>query len=142
MMLENHFFLYLLFIYVSLQKLTIMYKFSFEKLNVWQMSRALTRKIYSLTKKFPKSEEFCLTNQIRRASISVCSNLAEGSSRRSRKEQNHFYQISYSSLMELLNQLIIGNDIDYLDSDQLEEFREEIRQISVLISRLRQSNKE
>ena len=119
-----------------------MYEFSFEKLKAWQVSRALTKKVYTLTKKFPKSEEFSITNQIRRASISVCSNLAEGSSRRSKKEQNHFYQISYSSLMELLNQLIISNDIEYTDSKELTQLREEIRQISLLISRLRQSNNE
>ncbi|MBN1388364.1 MAG: four helix bundle protein [Bacteroidales bacterium] len=119
-----------------------MYKFSFEKLKAWQSARALTRKVYSLTKKFPKSEEFCLTNQVRRAAISVCSNLAEGSSRRSKKEQNHFYQVAYSSLMELLNQLIISNDIEYIDSGELSELREEVRQISLLISRLRQYNQE
>ena len=125
--------------YVSLQKLIIMYQFSFEKLNVWQKARALTKKIYDLTSKFPKEEVFCLTNQLRRASISICSNLAEGSSRRSDKEQQHLYQISYSSLMELYNQLIIAKDLGYINKDDLDEIRDDVQHISILHTRLRES---
>ena len=116
-----------------------MYLFSFEKLEVWQKSRVLTSKLYKTTRMFPESEKFGLTNQLRRAIISVCSNIAEGSSRRSKKEQLHFYQISYSSLMESLNQLIISNDLGYLDADTLSILREEIKYISLLLSRLRKA---
>jgi four helix bundle protein len=116
-----------------------MYQFSFEKLKVWQEARALTKKIYGLSSKFPKEEVFCLTNQIRRASISICSNLAEGSSRRSNKEQQHLYQISYSSLMEVYNQLIIANDLGYINNDILDELRDDVQHISILHTRLRNS---
>ena len=116
-----------------------MYQFSFERLNVWQKARALTKKIYDLTSKFPKEEDFCLTNQIRRAAISICSNLAEGSSRRSNKDQQHLYQISYSSLMELYNQLLIAKDLGYINKDDLHELRDDVQHISILHTRLRES---
>jgi len=116
-----------------------MYQFSFEKLNVWQKARELTKKVYKITSNFPKEENFCLTNQIRRASISVCSNLAEGSSRRSDKEQQYFYQISYSSLMELLNQFIVSRDLDYISDDDLEVIRTDVQLISILHTKLRES---
>ncbi len=63
-----------------------MYTFSFERLDVWKKSRLLTKEVYSLTKKFPDDEKFGITNQLRRAVISVCSNIAEGSSRKSKKD--------------------------------------------------------
>ena len=113
-----------------------MYTFSFERLDVWKKSRLLTKEIYSLTKKFPDDEKFGITSQLRRAIISVCSNIAEGSSRKSKKDQSHFYNISYSSLTELLNQLIISNDLGYLQDDSLEEIRNEIHTISLMLNRL------
>jgi four helix bundle protein len=113
-----------------------MYKFSFERLEVWNMSRLLTKKIYKLTQDFPENEKFGLTGQIRRAIISVCSNLAEGASRKSKKDQSHFYNIAFSSLMETLNQLIISNDLAFLDSQSLEESREEIHSISRMLNGL------
>ena len=113
-----------------------MYTFSFERLEVWNKSRLLTKKIYRLTQSFPENEKFGLTSQIRRAIISVCSNLAEGSSRKSKKDQSHFYNIAFSSLMEALNQLIISNDLGFLDSQSLEESREEIHFISRLLNGL------
>lgn len=113
-----------------------MYTFSFERLEVWKKSRFLTKKIYNATRSFPNSEKFGLTGQIRRAIISVCSNLAEGSSRKTKKDQSHFYNISYSSLMETLNQLIISNDLEYLDDQSLLDFRNEIHTISLMINNL------
>ena len=113
-----------------------MYTFGFERLEVWNKSRLLTKKIYKLTQVFPEYEKFGLTGQIRRAIISVCSNLAEGSSRKSKKDQAHFYNIAFSSLMEALNQLIISNDLGFLDSQSLEESREEIHSISRMLKGL------
>jgi four helix bundle protein len=113
-----------------------MYTFSFERLEVWNKSRLLTKKIYNSTKSFPDYEKFGLTSQIRRAIISVCSNLAEGSSRKTKKDPAHFYNISFSSLMETLNQLIISNDLEYLDSQSLLDFRNEIHTISLMLNRL------
>lgn len=113
-----------------------MYTFSFERLEVWNKSRLLTKKIYQLTSNFPDSEKFGIVSQLRRATISVCSNIAEGSSRKSRKDQVHFYNMSFSSLMETLNQLIISNDLDYIDSQLLAESRKDIHTISIMINGL------
>jgi len=77
-----------------------------------------------------------MTSQLRRAIISVCSNLAEGSSRRTKKDQVHFYNIAFSSLMETLNQLIISNDLEYLDDQSLTELRKDIHPVSAMINSL------
>jgi four helix bundle protein len=113
-----------------------MYTFSFERLEVWNKSRLLTKKIYSLTKDFPDFEKFGIVSQLRRAVISVCSNIAEGSSRKSKKDQVHFYHIAFSSLMETLNQLIISNDLEYIDSLSLSESRKDIYTISMMLNGL------
>ncbi|MEW6702910.1 MAG: four helix bundle protein, partial [Bacteroidota bacterium] len=89
------------------------YQFGFEKLIVWQNSRQLTAIIYKITDAFPREERYCLVDQIRRAMISVVSNLAEGSSRISSKDHAHFTNLAYSILMEVLNQLYIANDLKY-----------------------------
>jgi four helix bundle protein len=113
-----------------------MYTFGFEKLEVWIKSRLLTKRIYVITKDFPESEKFCLILQLRRASISICSNIAEGSSRWSKRDQTHFYNIAFSSLMETLNQLILSNDLDYLKSDILADIRADIHIISLMLNNL------
>jgi four helix bundle protein len=113
-----------------------MYTFSFERLEVWNKSRHLTKMIYKTTRDFPDSEKFGIISQLRRAVISVCSNIAEGSSRKSIKDQVHFYNMAFSSLMETLNQLIISNDIEYLDEKSLVESRKEIHTISMMINGL------
>ena len=113
-----------------------MHQFSFEKLEVWQLSRKLVNKIYTITKSFPNSEKFGLSNQIRRAVLSVSSNLAEGTSRKSSKDQAHFSQIAFSSLMEVANQIILANDLKYINETQLSELREEINELSNKINAL------
>ena len=117
-----------------------MYKFSFEKLTAWQKSRLLTINIYKITKTFPDEERYGLTNQLRRAMISVCSNLAEGSARNHSKEQTQFYQIAFSSLMESLNQIIISHDLSYIDTKSYESVRAEMEDCSRLINNLRNSS--
>lgn len=118
--------------------------FSFEKLDVWKLSIKLTKLVYRLTKAFPDDEKFGLTSQIRRASVSIASNLAEGSSRISRKEQARFSEISYGSLHEVLNQLIIANELDYISEKELDNLRPLIEEIANKINSLRnyQLNKE
>jgi four helix bundle protein len=113
-----------------------MYTFSFERLDVWNKSRLLTKKIYKLTQNFPDSEKFVMVGQLRRAVISICSNIAEGSSRKSKRDQVHFYNIAFSSLMETLNQLIISNDLEYIDSQSLADSRKEIHIISLMLNGL------
>ena len=116
-----------------------MHTYSFEKLEFWHDSRDLIKKIYLITKKFPDDEEFGLINQIRRASISVASNLAEGISRNTNKDRAHFTQLSYSSLMEVMNQLIISEDLNYLCKNDLNEFRKLVEKISNKLNSLRRT---
>ncbi|MEP6168424.1 MAG: four helix bundle protein, partial [Rhodopirellula bahusiensis] len=79
--------------------------FSFEKLDVWSKSVDLADVVYRLTKDFPDYERFGLANQMRRAAVSVSSNIAEGSSRESRKDFARFIQLAFGSLMEIVSQL-------------------------------------
>lgn len=78
----------------------VMYVYPFEKLVVWQLSKKLVVRIYGLTKEFPAQEKFGMVSQMRRAAVSICSNIAEGSGRFTAKDQSHFYSMAYSSLME------------------------------------------
>lgn len=114
-------------------------EYSFEKLTVWQDSRKLVATNYKLTKMFPSDELFGLTNQMRRASISISSNIAEGSGRTTKADQTNFYKIAYSSMMELLNQLIISKDLDYINDVTLSNMRELIDSIASKLSGLRNS---
>src|SRR2546423_4801816 len=82
--------------------------YPFEKLRVWQSARSLIKNVYRATKFFPCSETYGLTSQTNRAAVSVAANLAEGASRTSRKDQAHFSQIAYGSLMELAGLLIVA----------------------------------
>ena len=91
-----------------------MFVYSFEKLDVWQLSWEFTKDIYNLTSKYPKSELFGLTNQMRRAAVSVSSNIAEGVSRKTNKEKARFTSISFGSIIEILNQLIISRDLGFI----------------------------
>ncbi|MFA5358212.1 MAG: four helix bundle protein [Patescibacteria group bacterium] len=90
---------------------------SFTGLISWQEARRLTLSVYQATSLFPKNEIYGLTSQMRRAAVSVCSNIAEGFSRKSRAEKIQFYTIAKSSLTELQNQLIISLDVHYLDKE-------------------------
>jgi len=113
------------------------YTYSFEKLQVWHDSRELVKMIYSITRKFPVTEKYGLVNQVNRCAISVVSNIAEGSGRTSAKDQAHFYQIAFSSIIELLTQLIIGNDLVYLSETDLNNARSLIEKISNKLNTLR-----
>ena len=87
---------------------------SFEDLIVWQRARELTLIIYKSTKTYPSEERYDLVSQMRRAAISVASNIAEGFGRQQTKDKDHFYVMALGSLSELLNQLIISTDLGYL----------------------------
>ncbi len=116
-----------------------MYTYPFEKLFVWQLSKKLVVKIYTITKVFPADEKFGLVNQMRRAAISVSSNIAEGCGRKTAKDQAYFYNMAYSSLMELLNQLLISLDLGWISTEEMTEVRNEIEVISLKINALRKS---
>ena len=114
-----------------------MYVFGFEKLAVWKEARILTVLIYELTEKFPDKEKFGLTNQMRRASVSIGANIAEGSSRFSAKEQAHFYSISYGSLMELMSHSFTALDLKYLHEEVFEKLKNMVQPLSLKINNLR-----
>ncbi len=113
--------------------------YSFEKLECWQQARKLAVWTYQSTKNFPAEERFGLTSQMRRASISIASNIAEGSARKTAKDQAYFSTIAYSSTIELLNDLIISNDLGYLKTELYIVGREMIEKQTLLISTLRKS---
>lgn len=81
------------------------YQFPFEKLDVWQEASSFVKRVYMMTRAFPAEEKFGLASQLNRAAVSVASNLAEGSCRVSFKDQAHFSQLAYSSLMEAACQI-------------------------------------
>ncbi|MFB9095865.1 four helix bundle protein [Flavobacterium jumunjinense] len=114
-----------------------MYIFSFEKLDIWIESKSLTVLIYTLTQKFPEEEKFGLISQLRRATVSICSNIAEGTSRISDKDKAHFISISFSSTMEVLNQLILSFELNYLSEEDYIICRKKIESISNKLNALR-----
>jgi four helix bundle protein len=116
-----------------------MHIYSFEKLDVWKLSKILAKEIYFVTNSFPKDEAFGLISQMRRSSISVCSNIAEGSGRTSLKDYSHFLQLAYGSLMELLNQLIIAQELGYLYETKYFEIRTLVEEVSNKLNSLRNS---
>ena len=116
-----------------------MKEYSFEKLSSWQQARKLAVWIYKVTTKFPSEERFGLISQMRRAAVSIASNLAEGTSRKTVRDQFYFSTISYSSTIELLNDLIISKDLAYLHDDQYIEGRNLIEYQTLLIAKLRRS---
>jgi len=114
-----------------------MYTYSFEKLEVRNEAKEFTKTIYSLTAKFPDSEKFGLTSQLRRASVSICSNIAEGSARRTNKDKAHFTTISFGSAVEVLNQLIIANELSFLTNNDYLNCRAQIESITNKLNSLR-----
>jgi four helix bundle protein len=107
-----------------------------------QQARRLAVWTYTNTKGFPQEEKFGITSQMRRAAISIASNIAEGTSRKTMKEQAHFSTISYSSTIELLNDLIISNDLLFLSDTQYQEGRALIEKQTLLIAGLRKSQQQ
>jgi len=113
--------------------------YSFEKLKAWQESRVLVKEVYLLLQKYPKYEQFALCNQIRRAVISVPSNIVEGNIKKSEKEKIHFLEIAYGSLMEVYCQMILSKDLEYIDNENFNEILTKIENVSKLLSGLKNS---
>ena len=113
--------------------------FSFENLNVYQLVRGFVRDVYLVQKGFPAEERFALCDQIRRALISISSNLAEGSGRDSFKEKIHFVNISYGSLMEVYSQLQLSVDLGFLSQTKFDLLRQDIINIAKMLSGLKSS---
>lgn len=113
---------------------------SYKTLNVYQDAKKLVVQVYLLLKKFPVEEKFALCDQIRRAVISVTSNIVEGMSRMSKKEKAHFLEIAYASMIEVDSQLDISVELGYITTEQYKEIHGQVcgigRQLSALRSKI------
>jgi four helix bundle protein len=110
---------------------------SFRELRVWQAAMNLVEKIYSVTRGFPKEETYGLTSQIRRASVSIPSNIAEGHTREHIKEYLHHLSMAQASLAELETQLEIAQRLKYLLPNQLKELLSEASSLGKQLYSLR-----
>lgn len=115
--------------------------FRFEKLTVWQDARLFTNKIYQLTKDFPSNEKFGLTNQLRRAALSICLNIAEGSDRKSDAEFKRFLRMAISSCEEVVTALYIALDQKYIDKKNFDIIYEDANRLVAKINALVKSLK-
>jgi len=116
-------------------------QYSFEKLRVWQAARQLAKDIYLATSKFPQREIYGLTSQCNRAAVSVAANVAEGSSRRSRKDQAHFSEIAFGSLMEVACLLILSKDVGILSENAELSLRRSVEKVSAQLNALHRSQR-
>jgi four helix bundle protein len=113
--------------------------FNFEKLEVWQKAIDFADLIYSETRSFPSDERFGLTNQLRRAAVSISSNIAEGSSRSSKSDFARFVEIATGSVFELVSQAFIADRQSFLSQDQFREIYADAEELSRMLSGLRKS---
>jgi four helix bundle protein len=108
----------------------------FKNLNVWQMARQLTKSIYTLTMDFPGSEEFGLKSQMRRASVSICTNIAEGCGRRGDREFRRFVDVAMGSACELECETILSFDLAFITEAMQEQILEKLIQIKRMLGSL------
>ncbi|MEZ3576755.1 MAG: four helix bundle protein [Muribaculaceae bacterium] len=113
--------------------------FSFEKLHAYQVARLLVKSVYHITEDFPSFEKFGLSSQLQRAVVSIASNIAEGSGRKSIKEKIHFLEIAYGSLLEVYCQLQLAMDLCYICEAKFLELKTTIFELSRLIGGLNAS---
>lgn len=114
-----------------------MYTYSFEKLEVWNESKEFTKSIYTITTTFPDQEKFGLVSQLRRASVSICSNIAEGSARNTYKDKAHFTTMAFSSAIEVINQLILSFEMNFISEEVYSKLRLELESITNKLNGLR-----
>lgn len=107
---------------------------SFKNLEIWQNGMSIVKKLYKLTKKWPKEEQYGLTSQVRRAAVSIPANIAEGIGRGSSSEAARFAKMSLGSLYELQTLLEIADDLEYLENDVYSELKHEISTLAKRIS--------
>jgi four helix bundle protein len=111
--------------------------FVYHKLQVWHLAKDLVKEVYKLTKGFPVEEKYGLASQINRAVISIASNIAEGSGRTGRKDQAHFTQVAYGSLMEVACQMEISCDLGFVTDSELDAVYPKIDSLAEKLSALR-----
>ncbi|HPN54545.1 MAG TPA: four helix bundle protein [Candidatus Moranbacteria bacterium] len=110
---------------------------SFTDLEAWKEGHRLVLAVYKETQKFPKEESFGLTSQMRRAAVSITSNIAEGFSRNTSKDKYQFYSMAHGSLTELQNQLIIVRDIEYLEKENFNKIAQQTITVAKLLCGLK-----
>lgn len=113
--------------------------FAFEQLDVYQVARMYVKNVYMLSDRFPQKEDFALTSQIRRAAVSITSNIAEGTSRFSIKDKSHFIEIAYGSLMETYSQLQVATDLGYVSQESIAQIAPLVVELRNKLSALRKS---
>ena len=113
----------------------------YKDLIIWKKSMELAKVVYTITDKFPSDERYGIVNQMRRAAVSIASNIAEGAGRESNKEFNYFLSVSNGSSYELQTQLIISADINLVNPEKLNKTNELIDEIQKMNFALRKSLK-
>ena len=108
--------------------------FSFQKMKLYQLAKELAIYSYQLTEKYPQNERYAIMNQINRAAVSVPSNIAEGTSRRSNKEKLNFINIAYGSLMELVCQMEISYELKYITKEENDTIIQKTKDLAVKMS--------
>ncbi|MCA9121482.1 MAG: four helix bundle protein [Planctomycetaceae bacterium] len=111
--------------------------FQFEKFDVWHRATAFASQVYALTADFPSDGRFGLTSQMRRAAISISSNITEGSSRTSDADFSRFVQIAYGSLMEVVSQAAIANKQTFISDDAYAELYQSADELGRMLSGLK-----
>ena len=115
--------------------------FGYRKLIAYQKGKEVVKRTYKLLKKFPAEERYAMCDQLRRASVSITSNIAEGVSRYSSKDKSHFIEIAYGSLMEVSSQFDIAEDLGYITADDRKNMDLLIEEEARLLSGLQNSFK-
>ena len=113
--------------------------FNYKTLIVYQRAKVMVKEVYGLLKKFPREEQYALCDQLRRASVSVTSNVAEGTSRTTLPDKIHFLEIAYGSLMEVHSQMDVACDLGYILPEELDHLEETIVGVAKPMSGLRSS---
>lgn len=109
---------------------------SHKKLDVYGIAMKLLQDVYTITKSYPREEQFTLTSQLRRAAVSVLSNIAEGAARKSTKEKMRFYEISRSSLVEVDTQIEISLLLGYINKNDIIETEKNIESVFRMLSKM------
>ena len=113
----------------------------FKELDIWKQSRVFCKEIYVVTAQFPEVEKFGLTSQLRRASVSIPSNIAEGASRKSNKDFSRFLEIAVGSCYEIETQLLIANDLRFLNDNDLKKLLAALESIVKMTSKFKSTLK-
>ncbi len=111
----------------------------YRKLDAYSKAQELVKAVYVLLKKFPKEEQYALCSQLRRAAVSITSNIAEGVTRYSYKDKVHFLEVSYGSLMEVMSQIEIAYSLEYINQTDLQNIELLVVQVARLLTSLQYS---